>query len=588
MPVIEVGVLIVGGGACGLSSSIFLSDLGIEHLLVERHDGTSKLPKAHYLNQRTMEIFRQHGLAESIIEIGAPLEKFGKVRFQTSLAGEGPLAARLIHEMDAFGGGVLRETYTNDGPILPTNLPQIRLEPLLRSHADQRAPGRVLFGHELVSWTADDDGVRAVVRNRSTGEDTTVLASYLVGADGGKTVGPALGVRLEGPTGLVDVTTAHFSADLSRWQPDGTLITWLINPESAELSGAALVEMGPTWGKESEEWGLHFPSAPDDPALLDETAILPRIRTLLGIPDLEAQLHEVSHWVLEAVLADRYRVGRAFLAGDAAHRHPPATGLGLNTAVQDAHNLAWKLAAVLSGQAGEALLDSYESERRPIGRRNVDWAMSASGNQQVIMDAALGLGAHVPPQMRTPMFFAYFDESPIGETTRVRAAEIFRTHRAECQAHDIEIGFSYAEGAIVPDGSPPPPREPMGDVHHPTTRPGHRLPHAWIDNGDQRVSTHDLTGAGTSFALITGPQGAPWCDAADQVAEKFGVTIKTARIGEGGQWTDTEGRWAQVREIGDAGAVLARPDNHVAWRTLGSADSPVEVLTQAMQAVLAR
>jgi 2,4-dichlorophenol 6-monooxygenase len=588
MSVVEVPVLIVGGGTCGLSSSIFLSDLGIDHLLVERHAGTSHVPKAHYLNQRTMEIFRQHGLAATVTAHAAPVEQFGKVRWQTSLAGSGPLDGRVVYEMDAFGGGALQETYAADSPILPANLPQIRLEPLLRGCAAQRAPGRVLFGHELLEFTDDGERITAEIADRETGERHTVLAHYLVGADAGKTVGPALGVRLEGPTGLAGVATAHFSADLSAWVKDGTLVTWLIKPERGELLRAALVAMGPTWGRESEEWGLHLTFAPDDPARFDEAAVVPRIREVLGLPELEVTLHHVSYWILEAVLADRYRVGRVLLAGDAVHRHPPATGLGMNTAIQDAHNLAWKLAAVLTGQAADGLLDSYESERRPIGRRNVDWATSTSLHHQVITEAALGLGPHLPPELRPAMFFAYFDESPMGETVRTRAAEIFRTNRAECQAHDVELGFSYPAGALVPDGTEPPARAPMGDVYRPTTRPGHRLPHAWIDGAGERVSTHDLTGRGTSFALLTGPGGEQWCEAAEQLAAKFGITIRTARIGPGGDWTDRDGTWTRVREVDDGGAVLVRPDNHVAWRSQRAADSPVEVLAQALQVVLAR
>ncbi|MBO0879770.1 MAG: FAD-dependent monooxygenase, partial [Mycobacterium sp.] len=205
MEAVEVPVLIVGGGGCGLSASIFLSDHGVGHLLVERHADTSKLPKAHYLNQRTMEIFRQHGLDDAVAEQGAPLEKFGKVRWQTTLTGEGPLDARVIHEMDAFGGGALRETYAAAGPIMPTKLPQLRLEPILRRHAEQRNPGQILFGHELTAFSDDGDRVITEVRDAETGEITTVAARYVVAADGGRTVGAALGVEMQGVQRMVDV-----------------------------------------------------------------------------------------------------------------------------------------------------------------------------------------------------------------------------------------------------------------------------------------------------------------------------------------------------------------------------------------------
>ncbi|MET0843582.1 MAG: FAD-dependent monooxygenase, partial [Mycetocola sp.] len=159
----NVPVLIIGGGGCGLSASIFLSNLGVEHLLVERHESTSLLPKAHYLNQRTMEAFRQHGVADAITEVGAPIEKFGKVRWTTSMGGDGPLDRKVIHEMDAFGGGSLRERYEYDSPVMSSNYPQLRLEPLLREQAETRAPGQVRYHHEVLDWEQNDDGVVVTV-----------------------------------------------------------------------------------------------------------------------------------------------------------------------------------------------------------------------------------------------------------------------------------------------------------------------------------------------------------------------------------------------------------------------------------------
>ena len=583
MGTIEVPVLIVGGGGCGLSASIFLSDHGVGHLLVERHADTSKLPKAHYLNQRTMEIFRQHGLDGAVAGQGAPPDKMGKVRWQTTLAGEEPLDGRLIHEIDAFGGGALRERYAAAGPIMPTKLPQVRLEPILRRHAEQRNPGRILFGHELTALSDDGDRVIAEVRDAETGEITTVAARYVVAADGGRTVGPALGVEMQGLPALRNATTVYFSADLSPWWNEGSLITAFINPYRPDFSGA-LIEFGPTWGKNCEEWGMHM--IVEDLDWSDEQAVISRIREVLRLPGLDLTLHQVTQWIVEAVLADCYRHGRVLLAGDAEHHMPPAVGLGLNTCIQDAHNLVWKLAAVLAGRAPDSLLDTYDAERRPIAKYNMDWAMSASIHFQVIMDGVIGLNQYIPPQRRTSMFFAYFAPSPVGAAQRARAAEIFATHRAECQAHDVEIGFVYEEGAVIPDGSPPPARAPMGDVYHPTTRPGHLLPHAWLEHGDQQVSTHDLTGTATGFVLITGPGGAPWCEAAAQVSEKFSVPIAAVTIGTDAEYADVDGRWAAVREITDEGAILVRPDNHVAWRSGTGSGNPAEVLGDAIARIL--
>jgi 2,4-dichlorophenol 6-monooxygenase len=584
MGAIEVPVLIVGGGGCGLSASVFLSDHGVEHLLVERHAGTATIPKAHYLNQRTMEIFRQHGLDDDVTEQAAPVEMFGKIRWLTSLAGQRELDGRFIHEMDAFGGGALREAYAAAAPILPAKLPQVRLEPILRRHAEQRNPGCILFSRELTAFSDEGDRVIAEIRDTKTGEITTVAARYLIAADGGRMVGAALGVELQGMHALQHVTTAYFSADLSKWWREGSQITHILNPYDPDLS-SNLIEMGPTWGEHCEEWVLHLP--PGDPSQFGDETVISTIRAVLGLPDLELTLHHVTKWTVEALLAERFRHGRILLAGDAAHRQPPTVGLGLNSGIQDAHNLAWKLAAVFSGLAHENLLDTYEAERRPVCKLNVAWAVSAAGHHQAALDA-IGLGQRTPPQRRASTFSAYFEPSPIGAAVRARTAVILDTHRGGCCAHDLEIGFAYEEGAVIPDGSQPPERAPLMDIYRPTTRPGHVLPHAWVQRCSRRLSTLDLTGSATNFALLTGPGGTPWCEAAAQVADKFSIPIFAARIGQGAEFADVDGRWEAIREVADDGAILVRPDNHVAWRSMGGSDSPVDVLAQAVSRILDR
>ncbi|MDF3313260.1 FAD-dependent monooxygenase [Rhodococcus sp. T2V] len=585
---ITVPVLIVGGGGCGLSSSIFLSELGVEHHLVERHSGTSHLPKAHYLNQRTMEVLRQYGVADSIYEVGTKPKNMGKTRWVTSLGGDGELDGRTLFSMESFGGGSLEAKYAVDSPCPSSNYPQIRLEPLLREHAERRAPTSIHFNRELLTFEQDDDGVHALIKDLDTQETYTVHAKYLIAADGGKTVGNALGVKMEGPSGLLDMVSTHFTADLSQYWEDDVLITWLLNPEGAgSWASGAMAAMGPTWGKNSEEFVLHFTFRPDDPARFDEEAIVPRLRELLKLPDLELEVRHVSHWILEGVLADKYQVGRVFLAGDAAHRHPPTTGLGLNTAIQDAHNLAWKLAAVLRDDAAPALLDTYEAERRVVGMRNVDWAMFTFLNHLVI-DSGIGVIPGQPLEAQIQVFRDYFSDTPMGETRRARAAEVINTQRTEFQAHDLEIGFSYPNGALVPDGSEAPPRDPLGSVYFPTTRPGHRLPHAWIGHSEEQISTHDLTENCACFVLIVGSEGEAWATAAAVVEEKFGIRLKIAQITESGPFTDSQGTWAALRQIDDSGAILVRPDNHVAWRsTSGNAD-PAGELTRVFGTVLAR
>jgi 2,4-dichlorophenol 6-monooxygenase len=583
---IDIPVLIVGGGGCGLSSSIFLSNFGVRHLLIERHASTSFLPKAHYLNQRTMEIYRQHGVAEAIYKVGAPIERFGQIRWMTSLGGDGPLDRKEIHRMDAFGGYSLRERYEADSPVIATNYPQLRLEPLLRREAETRGPDSIRYHHEMLDWEQTDAGVTATVLDRDTEETFTVRARYLVAADGGKTVGPRLGVDMVGPTNMVDMVSTHFTADLSEYWDDNTLITWFLNPEGESSWGAgAMVQMGPTWGRRSEEWVVHFAFRPDDPERFNEEAIVPRLRELLRLPDLPLQVHKVSHWILDRIVADRWRIGDIFLAGDAAHRQPPTTGLGLNTGIQDAHNLTWKLAHVLSCSATDALLDTYESERKPVSTDGADWALMAFGNHTVI-DAGIGLVPGAPLEANTAAFHALFSDGMLGDALRARARETINTQRFEFQAHDVELGFHYRQGAVIDDGSVAPSRSDTGTVYTPTTRPGHRLPHAWLGKDEARVSTHDLVEEEGAFALVTGTDGGPWAVAARAASEKLGVAINVAQIGV--DYLDTDNTWSAVGQIEADGAVLVRPDNYVAWRSQNGDEDPEHSLTSALATILGR
>lgn len=583
MKTLETPVLICGGGGAGLSLSIFLSAQGIDHVLVERHAGTSHLPKAHYYNQRTMEIFREHGIAETIYRRGTPMENMNCVVWMTSLAGDGPLDGKLLYKMDAFGGGALQATYSADSPVRSGNLPQLRLEPILREFAEKSPHAKILFGHELLRFTQDEAGVSSVVKNLHSGEEFSLRSQYLAGADRGRTINPALGIELQGPTNLVDMVSTHLSADLSQHiRDDSPLIRWFANPEGGSGWGSGvMVAMGPQrFDRHSEEWVVHFAFRPDDPEF-SEADIVPRIRELLRIPGLEIKVHKVSHWIVEAVLATRYRVGRCLILGDAAHRHPPTTGLGLNSGIQDAHNLAWKLAAVLKGQAGEALLDSYEQERRPVAARNTRWALMTFMNH-VVTDAGFGLIPGAPPELNAHQITTLLSDGDEGEWFRARMDEVLRTQRMEFQAHDMELGFRYDGGAVVPDGTEPPPRGRMGDVYVPTTRPGHRLPHAWVMVGGRRVSTHDLCGRGR-FVLIAGATG--WEEAARAAAAKYGAAVEVVVLDAA---ADAEGRWARLRQVEADGAILVRPDVHVGWRCARAPADRAAALDAALQRILAR
>jgi 2,4-dichlorophenol 6-monooxygenase len=584
-----VPVLIVGGGAAGLTASMLLSQLGVDTLLVERHPGTSHLPKAHILNQRTMEIFREIGIADTIYERGCPRENMSRVAFATSLAGPSPLHGRLIGHVDAWGGGGDIPAYEAASPCRHSNLPQLRLEPILRERAESLAPDRVRFHHEVVAVDQDPEWVTARIRDRSSRLEHTVRARYLIGADGGRTVGAAAGIQMAGPRDLVDMVSVHMTADLSGYVPDPSVILhFFINPDGqGSMGSGVLVKMGPEhWDEHSEEWVFHMLCPPGDEASFDEDWTVREVRDSLGIPELQPRIHLVSRWRLEATLANRYRAGRVFVAGDAAHKHSPTTGLGLNSAVQDVYNLCWKLGHVLAGQAGDGLLDSYEAERRPVGRRNVERGTTTFFNH-LRLDAAIGLAPGMSAEDGWARFAVLYSDTEEGRAVAGRVAEAVAGSRDEFAAHNVELIGTYTSSAVVQDGSAEPVSPDPIRVFQPDTRPGHRIPHAWLDAGGRRLSTYDVTGRGR-FTLIVDAADTAWSGAAAAVAGDVGVPIDVVRIGVGGDFADATGAWREQRHVAPDGAVLVRPDQHVGWRSPTAHPHPDVVLAEALRYILDR
>jgi len=291
-------------------------------------------------------------------------------------------------------------------------------------------------------------------------------------------------------------------------------------------------------------------------------------------------------------LADRYVDNRIILAGDAAHRHPPTTGLGLNTGVQDVHNLAWKLAMLTSGKSGSALLQSYEDERRPVGAFNVEWALNAFFNHMLLEMGILAVHPNNIMEMQTPehvvgAYKALLADTANGRMRRERLKSIYDTQNIEFYAHDVELGFVYNSDAITNDGTPAPERNPLGGHYKQTSRPGHRLPHCWLGKGEQSLSTHDLVGTKGNFVLLIQDAGADWKFVAQAVADSTGAALSVVQIGRAGDVYDSERRWEILCETSPTGCVLVRPDNIVAWRADHFSDSAQNDLEAAMKTALA-
>jgi 2,4-dichlorophenol 6-monooxygenase len=501
---IEVPVLIVGGGGTGLSASIFLAQLGIDSLLVERHVGTSVVPKAHYFNQRTMEIYKLSGVGDSIYAKSAPRDNSGKIIWMTSLGGSGPLDARTIAEVDIMGGGGAREAFDEKGFTHPTHISQHGLESILREWAEGHT-ARLLFRHEFQSLVQDATGVTTLIKDLTTGEQFEVRSRFVLAADGGRSVGPQLGIEMQGQRGMADFITVWFSADLSGLiKNDRGVMRMFVHPERPQNGryAGALLTLGPNhWDRHSETWEAIWMTSLNDPEQLGMNNAADAVHQFFKFEE-PIDVKYVSHWTLETVVADRFSQGNVFFIGDAAHRQTPGAGIGLNSGIQDAHNIAWKIALTLRGVAGPRLLDSYEPERRPVVQRNVAWSLFAMSNMALPM-LAMGLSPVMPKEVNEHEFAKLFEASLEGEARRARLTEVFKTQRIEYTAHDIEMGFTYKSDVILDDDSSPAWRDPMGAEYRPTTRPGSRMPHAWLEVAGVRRSTHELIPVG-GFLLLTG------------------------------------------------------------------------------------
>jgi 2,4-dichlorophenol 6-monooxygenase len=581
-----VPVLIVGGGGAGLTASMLLAKQGIEHLLVSARPTTSDLPKAHVLNQRAMEVLDDVGVAEAIAQRSTPAEQMAATAFYAGFSGPDPDYGRQLAKLECWGAGGADESWRAASAWRQLNLPQIRLEPLMKARAEELAPGCIRFNHELIALEQDDDRVLATIRDHVSGAEYQVRSEYVIGADGGRRVAGLIGVDYEGLGVIAQEATLHVTADFSGLAKDpDVLIRWIFSPQSGVL--IVMVPMGPQrWGADSEEWVIHL-NYPVDTAQSD-AQVQADARAALGIGDLPMEIHKVTRWSMEAVIASSFQVGRVFLVGDAAHRHPPTGGLGLTSAIHDVQNLCWKLAAVLGGHAAPALLETYGAERRPVDQRNCQRSLE-NGLNHFEIGAALGLSPELSADENMASLRRALGDRPEDADHRSTVLRRIRAQSMEFSELNVEYGFAYASAAVVPDGSPAP--EPVDDIriYAPSTRPGAPVPHAWIDDEDgNRYAIKDLVRPGR-FLLIAGEDGRAWCEAAQAIADQAGLPLDALRIGHlDGDFFDPRCGWLRRREIGRDGAILVRPDRFVAWRYATATEDPRAVLADALATVLAR
>jgi len=534
----RVPVLIVGGGPVGLMASLLLSRLGIRSLLVERHPGTAIHPKARGINARTMEVFRQQDVEAAVRQAGLPPERTGLIVWAKSLAGEE------IERRVPWGRS---ERSADVSPVRACLCAQDYLEPVLRRCAEEQASGELRFNTELKSFRQNGSGVSATLGDAGSGAEEIVEARYMIAADGAQSpVRAVLGVRMDGRKDVYDSVNILLEADLRPWTQDRPAALYFI--ENDRLRGTFLTINA------HDRWGFLVNSlkaqgyAPED--FTPERSV-ELVRLAAGVPDLPVKVLGVAPWVASAHVAERYRHGSIFLAGDAAHEMPPTGGFGMNTGVQDVHNLCWKLALVLQGRAADSLLQTYHDERQPLARTITEQSLAN----------AISMGRLQKTRETTGARPEYLNEQ------------------------GMIFGARYESAAVVPDGSPPPAvANPITD-YVPSARPGGRAPHAWLQRQDgDRVSSIDLLGTG--FVLLAGARGGGWVDAAKAI-QATGIEVTAITVGNGALQA-ADGGWRETYGIDESGAVLVRPDGYVGWRSASGAADPAAALAHAMGAIVGR
>jgi 2-polyprenyl-6-methoxyphenol hydroxylase-like FAD-dependent oxidoreductase len=532
----DVPVLIVGGSLVGLSTAVFLGHHGVPSLVLERHRGTAIHPRAALVNQRSVETYRTVGLQQEVAEAAAlEFTQNGAIVSAESLGGK---------ELDWYFR-FINEGVEEISPSRRLFVTQIGLEPVLLEAA-RRLGARIEYAAEAVSVEQDGDGVTAVVRSRDGGSERTVRAEYMVGADGAHSpVRERLGIRKLGHGSFSDSITIYFKADVRRLMGDRNLsVIYVFGPRlqgffrfSIDLQAGFLVVNSTV-----DAAGARSVRIGED--MSAETCI-GYVREALGDAEIQVEIENVQRWSASAEYAERLSEGRVFLAGDAVHVMPPTGGFGGNCGVQDGYDLAWKLAHVLDGRAGEGLLATYDAERGPVGAFTTEQAYT---RYVLRLDPALGKENLMPI---------------VEEAT-------------------VELGYRYRSAAVVAetdddDALWEDPREPSG-------RPGFRAPHLSVSAGGVEQSTLDLFGR--DFVVLAGSSGQGWCSSARAAGHALGVPLDAYCVGE--DVTDVDGRFETLYGTGPGGAVLVRPDGFVAWRSSTPHSSANEELADALGLALSR
>lgn len=593
----DTDVLIAGAGPAGMVSALCLAQLGVRSMLVERYPSVNPHPKAHELNARSIEILTSLGISMEELECEASPEADGsRILFCKTITEE-------FGRIDLFEDPVCAEKYARHvrcrRPYL--NLSQTELELVIGAHVKENPAIDLLLEHTWESFVENEDGVVSEIRPVDGSEPSFPVSShFLIGADGAaSSVRSALGITMVGPDRLQDFVNAYFEIGLRDYVPTPAKLYWILHPAAVGAFVAHHVD---------RRWTYNIPITPPYESREDFTddVIRERIQTALGTDHCDIDIKSVSTWRMTVQIADAYRRGRAFLVGDSAHRFPPTGGLGMNTGIADAHNLCWKLAAVLSGRSPASLLDSYEVERKPVAERNAKESrenydrmfevieafglprngievMAKLTNHRLVRMAPEFLKRRLLWLLRLPVHFALHRFHRSNRVSK-RVLSSIADQTPHFDRIGLDLGYVYDEGAVSPeDGAVESAPHQITD-YQPTTRPGARFPHVALNGAVDGPSSHDLFGY-SRYTLVVGAAGQPWRDALGAIGPRLRTDVGAVSLDVASVGAEGADRLREVCEIEPTGAVLVRPDGHVAWRQQTMAPNPGAALAAAFSHV---
>ncbi|EXJ87569.1 hypothetical protein A1O3_04529 [Capronia epimyces CBS 606.96] len=589
--IVDTEFLVVGAGPAGAGLACFLTSHGLKGIMISTAPGTANTPRAHITNMAALECLRDIGLDKELEDLSSKGHCMIHTRWCHSMAGE---EYARIH---SWGNAPNRKgDYELASPCSPVDLPQTLLEPALVRHAILNG-FKTRFNTTLKSFEEDPDtGLITVhVHDNISKVDYSIRTKYLFGADGARSqIVKQLDLPLSVKPGQGMAINVLVKADLSHLVEHrrGNL-HWVMQPdkEHPAFGWMGIVRMVKPWN----EWMfILFPTRDTDPQISpSKEEYLARVRDFIG-DDTPAEIIDVSKWFINEIVAEKYSERNIFCLGDAVHRHPPMNGLGSNTCIQDAFNLAWKVAYVHKGLAPPSLLSSYSIERQPVGRSIITRANDGFRDHFHVWESLGTLPENV--EDRRKILEELQAPTAAGVARRKKFQEAITRTSHEFHGLGIEMNQVYAGPGIYTADEPEPYKRPgraaEDDVlyYEPSTYPGSRLPHVWLNKTvpTDPMSTIDLAGHG-AFSLFTGIGGDHWKQAAKQLSAELGVPINVHSIGFRQEWEDVYFDWTRLRGVEESGAVLVRPDRFVAWRApevLESAGACEAKLGQVLRSVL--